>query len=236
MALGADPWDPCFYRKAAAQSNHTAGLVQVGRIAVLFPLPLHGAVENCAAFSPTPRASGSGRGCWMRPPLYQSGCADALRCAVRDRSTVLPLLHQRFSFFFGPPSGPFLFLLRLREKEMGGIRTLLQNKTSFVKCSAARRAVFPVFSGGESKRGGRGPLLGRWGWGFQRGRRIGTPSPWRVFPLFLHEQKEGAGLGCISPKENKFALRPREKEMGGANGPLKTKQICSALQKIGNRR
>ena len=31
--------------------------------------------------------------------------------------------------------------------------------------------------GGESKRGGRGPLLGRWGEGFQRERRIETPRP-----------------------------------------------------------
>ena len=28
--LGTDPWDPCFYRKATAQSSQTAILVQVG--------------------------------------------------------------------------------------------------------------------------------------------------------------------------------------------------------------
>ena len=78
-----------------------------------------------------------------------------------------------------------------------------------------RRLQFCSAPGGESKGGGRSPLLGRWGWGFQRGRRIGTPSPWRVFRLFLHEQKGTAGSGRAGPKVIKFAKSPLTSPAGG---------------------
>ena len=74
-----------------------------------------------------------------------------------------------------------------------------------------RRWQFHFAPRGESKGGGRSPLLGRWGWGFQRGRRIGTPSPWQFCAYFLSAQKVGAGLGCPSPEAAKFAPRPKGK-------------------------
>ena len=216
MALGADPWDPCFYRKAAAQSNHTAGLVQVGRIAVLFPLPLHGAVENCAAFSPTPRASGSGRGCWMRPPLYQSGCADALRCAVRDRSTVLPLLHQRFSFFFGPPSGPFLFLLRLREKEMGGHSDLIAKQNKFCKMLRCAQSSIPRILRGRIQE--RGPRPPSWpvGMGFPKGKANRNAFPLAcLFPLSARAER-GGRFGLHKPGKKRVCIVLQKKKKWGA--------------------
>ena len=85
--------------------------------------------DYTARFSPA-LWSASGWGCRAVSALHQTGCAVALRGAVRDRSTVLPGAAPAFLFFFGPPSGPFLFLLRPREKEMGGVIVSLKNKAS----------------------------------------------------------------------------------------------------------
>ena len=73
-----------------------------------------------------------------------------------------------------------------------------------------RRLQFCSAPGGESKRGGRGPLLGRFkGIGFSgEGENRNPPSPERVFRLFLHEQKETAGSGRAGPKVIKFAKNP----------------------------
>ena len=101
-----------------------------------------------------------------------------------------------------------------------------------MKRSAARRAVFPISPGGESKGGGRGPHLGRFkGMGLLReGGNRNPPSLERVFRLFLHEQKETGARAAQARKESKFALRPREKEMGGAIGlPTKANAFAGAL-------
>ena len=68
-------------------------LVRVGHAVLLFPLPLHGAVENCAAFSPTPRTSGGGRGCWMC--LIRTNPAEQPLCAARRgiEARFCPSLH-----------------------------------------------------------------------------------------------------------------------------------------------
>ena len=83
------------------------------------------------------------------------------------------------------------------------------------RCAMQSALVVLFAPRGRIQERGPEPLLGRWGWGFQRGRRIGTPSPWRVFSLFLHEQKEGAGSGCISPEKSEFALCFKRKRNGG---------------------
>ena len=69
----------------------------------------------------------------------------------------------------------------------------------------------PLRPEGESKRGGRSPLLGRFkGMGFSgEGENRNPPSLERFFAFFLCVQKEGAPLGPASPKTNKFALRLR---------------------------
>ena len=66
---------------------------------------------------------------------------------------------------------------------------------------------------GESKGGGRSPLLGRWGWGFQRERRIGTPRPL-------------ARLCFPSPR--------RERNCPSGPRRPKRKQVCFAFKRIGS--
>ena len=58
-------------------------------------------------------------------------------------------------------------------------------------------------SGGESKGGGRSPLLGRFkGMGFSgEGENRNSPSLERFFAFFLCVQKEGAPLGPAGPKK-----------------------------------
>ena len=62
--------------------------------------------------------------------------------------------------------------------------------------------------GGESKGGGRSPLLGRWGEGFQRERRIETPLPLAVLCLLSVCTESKRRLGLRGPEENEFETRP----------------------------
>ena len=82
--FGAGPWDPCFYRSAAAYNNFSAGLVQ-DRHRAVFPTAAAsaGRGSRCAAvFYSTEEASAERGG--IASALYQIGNC-SVRCCVRKR-------------------------------------------------------------------------------------------------------------------------------------------------------
>ena len=107
---------------------------------------------------------------------------------------------------------------------------------------------FRLRPGGESKRGGRSPLLGRWGEGFQRERcrlplsggdgrspeRVGRRKRlalWCAFGSFPRAGKGTAGRGARTPEECKFAPQPQKKSFprrGIICGKVRRFQRCFA--------
>ena len=100
-------------------------------------------------------------------------------------------------------------------------RSIVQNG------SAVQPALAVSFcaSGGESKGGGRSPLLGRFkGIGFSgKGGNRNPPSPERVFRPFLHEQKETGARAAQARKKTSLHRSQKKKKWMHSRSPLQNK-------------